>query len=81
MRDEKRFEVRRRRNACGLFLLLRAGNALFGILSAVALLFLVAGSKEEVLAQTGAPPEVEIMTVAQKDVPVYSEWVGTTEGW
>lgn len=79
MRDEKHFEVRRRRSACGLFQLL-AGNALLGIFSAVALLFLAAGLKDGVLAQTGALPEVEVMTVAQKDVPVYSEWVGTTEG-
>jgi multidrug efflux pump subunit AcrA (membrane-fusion protein) len=28
-----------------------------------------------------APPEVEVMEVVQKDVPVYSEWVGTLEGF
>src|SRR5579863_4937665 len=26
-------------------------------------------------------PEVEVATVVQKNVPVYSEWVGTTEGF
>ncbi len=29
---------------------------------------------------TTAPPEVEVVEVAQKDVPIYSEWVGTLEG-
>jgi membrane fusion protein (multidrug efflux system) len=28
-----------------------------------------------------APPEVEVMEVVQKDVPIYSEWVGTLEGF
>jgi membrane fusion protein, multidrug efflux system len=32
------------------------------------------------MAQTAAPPEVEVVTVTHKDVPVYTEWVGTTEG-
>jgi len=27
------------------------------------------------------PPEVVVMKVIQKDVPLYSEWVGTTEGF
>ena len=27
------------------------------------------------------PPEVVVMKVIQKDVPIYSEWVGTTEGF
>src|ERR1700730_8729272 len=26
------------------------------------------------------PPDVEVVRVEQKDVPVYSEWIGTTEG-
>jgi membrane fusion protein, multidrug efflux system len=28
-----------------------------------------------------APPEVEVMEVVQKDVPIYSEWVGGLEGF
>jgi RND family efflux transporter MFP subunit len=28
-----------------------------------------------------APPEVEVMEVVQKDVPIYAEWVGTLEGF
>lgn len=31
-------------------------------------------------APTSAPPEVEVVTVAQKDVPVYGEWIGTLDG-
>ncbi len=27
-----------------------------------------------------APPTVEVMTVIQKDVPVYNEWIGTLDG-
>lgn len=27
------------------------------------------------------PPQVVVAAVIQKDVPVYSEWVGTTEGF
>ena len=26
------------------------------------------------------PPEVEVVQVEQKDVPIYNEWVGTLEG-
>lgn len=26
------------------------------------------------------PPEVEVIQVEQKDVPIYSEWIGTTDG-
>ena len=32
-------------------------------------------------AQAAPPPlEVEVVTVERKDVPIYSEWIGTTEG-
>ena len=27
-----------------------------------------------------APPEVQVVQVQQKDVPIYSEWIGTLEG-
>jgi RND family efflux transporter MFP subunit len=30
---------------------------------------------------TMVPPEVEVIEVVQKDVPIYSEWVGTLEGF
>jgi membrane fusion protein (multidrug efflux system) len=80
MRDEKHFRV-----PCLPFVSCRSrlsvsGNAfLWGFLVA-AVFLLTAGPAKETLAQTAPLPEVEVVTVKQKDVPVYSEWVGTTEG-
>src|SRR5271156_5699300 len=31
-------------------------------------------------AQSGAPPDVEVVQVEQKDVPIYAEWIGTLDG-
>jgi RND family efflux transporter MFP subunit len=31
-------------------------------------------------ATTGAPPVVEVVEVQQRDVPIYSEWIGTLDG-
>src|SRR5271165_413428 len=31
-------------------------------------------------APPGAPPEVEVVEVQQKDVPIYGEWIGTLDG-
>ena len=36
-------------------------------------------SKATGQAQTG-PPDVEVIRVEQKDVPIYSEWIGTLDG-
>jgi membrane fusion protein, multidrug efflux system len=80
MRDEKRVDVRRWRSVRGRFRLSLEANAFVGVLLVAALLVLVAGLGEKVPAQTPSVPEVQVMTVTQKDVPVFSEWVGTTEG-
>ena len=32
-------------------------------------------------AKTSEPPVVEVVEVQQKDVPIYTEWVGTTDGY
>lgn len=40
----------------------------------------LAGCKEKQEAPAAAPPEVEVVSVEQKDVPIYREWVGTLEG-
>ncbi len=80
MRDKKQSEMRRWRSVCSRFRLSLTEHALFGILSAAALIVLVAGLAEKTLAQAPPVAEVEVMTVTQKDVPVYSEWIGTTEG-
>lgn len=44
-----------------------------------AALLLPLGCKKEQKAGP-PPPEVEVVTVAQKDVPIYSEYVGTADG-
>jgi len=32
-------------------------------------------------AHAGAPPEVEVVQVEQKDVPIFGEWIGTLDGF
>lgn len=44
-------------------------------------LALLPGCKEQAKAPVqAAPPEVEVVPVQQKNVPIYKEWVGTLEG-
>ena len=45
-----------------------------------ALLIAMGRSTSQEVAQAVAPPEVEVVPVAQRDVPVYGEWIGTLEG-
>ena len=45
----------------------------------LALVLLVARSNKPVAAAP-RPPDVQVVKVEQKDVPVYSEWIGTTDG-
>jgi RND family efflux transporter MFP subunit len=40
----------------------------------------LSGCKEKEQAGPAKPPEVEVVTVQQKDVPIYRDWVGTLEG-
>src|SRR6185295_1789732 len=43
--------------------------------------FLLAGcSRAKLPAQAAAAPEVEIVAVEQRDIPVYGEWIGTLDG-
>jgi len=44
------------------------------------MLLLAAGCKKEQKAAP-QPPEVEVVAVTQKDVPIYSEYVGTADGF
>ncbi|MDQ1387826.1 MAG: rane fusion protein multidrug efflux system [Acidobacteriaceae bacterium] len=37
-------------------------------------------SKSSNAAAAAGPPEVEVISVVQKDVPIYSEWIGTLDG-
>jgi len=43
-------------------------------------LLLVAGCGQEQKAAAPPPPAVQVSDVIRKDVPVYMEWVGTTDG-
>ena len=45
-----------------------------------ALLVVIGRSTPQEVAQAVAPPEVEVVPVVQRDVPVYGEWIGTLEG-
>jgi len=49
------------------------------LFAAAVLLSLGLGCKKEQKAAP-PPPEVEVVTVTQKDVPIYSEYVGTADG-
>jgi membrane fusion protein, multidrug efflux system len=42
--------------------------------------FIVAGRSNKLAQAAPRPPDVEVVRVEQKDVPVHSEWIGTTEG-
>ncbi len=53
------------------------GHAAAGLAGAV--LLLAAGCDKQQAAPP-APPVVEVVTVAQQDVPIYMEWIGSLEG-
>jgi RND family efflux transporter MFP subunit len=49
-------------------------------LIAVALLGAAACSKPTAAARPGGTPDVEVVQVEQKDIPIYGEWIGTLDG-
>src|SRR5215469_7707766 len=53
-----------------------------GILLAVLVIALVLGGalKGKKAPQAAMPPEVEVVQVEQRDVPIYGEWIGTLVG-
>src|SRR6202047_1170568 len=51
-----------------------------GVLAA-ALLGVAACANSSSAVQPPSPPAVEVATVEQKDVPIYSEWIGTLDGF
>src|SRR5436853_7296840 len=58
-----------------------AGNMVF-LLVPVLLSFLFAGcAGVKASAPPPKPPEVEVASVIQKDVPIYSEWTATLDGY
>src|SRR5882762_409697 len=52
------------------------------IVAIVLILFtlIVAGRSSKPAQAAPRPLEVEVFQVEQKDVPIYSEWIGTTDG-
>jgi membrane fusion protein (multidrug efflux system) len=59
----------------------RVPRVLLGLAAGMFVLPLVSGCQKEEKAGPPGPPVVEVVEVAQKDVPVYSEWVGTLDGF
>jgi len=55
------------------------GGALF--LVVIGLVFGATRSKRVSGAQPGASPDVEVVQVEQKDVPIFGEWIGTLDGF
>src|ERR1700683_1995475 len=50
-------------------------------LAAIGLVFGAMRPKHVSGAQPGGSPDVEIVQVAQKDIPIYGEWIGTLDGF
>lgn len=56
---------------------------LFGVVLGLVIVGLIIGAirpKHVAGSPAGAPPEVEVVQVEQKDVPIYGEWIGTLDG-
>jgi membrane fusion protein (multidrug efflux system) len=58
-----------------------AGPSALLLAAVLPLLFIFAGCGGRAAAPPGAPPEVRVITVAQRDVPIVSEWVATLDGY
>src|SRR5690348_5121331 len=51
-------------------------QALLGL----ALLSITGCTKSKITTQAMTAPEVEVVQVEQRDVPIYQEWIGTLDG-
>src|SRR5215467_8339335 len=58
--------------------LLKRKKVFWATVTLIVTSLIVSGCSKQ-MAQPG-PPEVEVVQVEQKDVPIYSEWIGTLEG-
>jgi RND family efflux transporter MFP subunit len=58
-----------------------AGVAALFIASALSSSALLAGCGGKAAAPAGPPPEVKVLAVVQRDVPIVSEWVATLDGY
>jgi len=59
----------------------RVPGVLLGLVAAFSVFTLAAGCDKGEKAGPPAPPTVEVVDVIQKDVPIYKEWIGTTDGF
>jgi RND family efflux transporter MFP subunit len=57
------------------------GTAATVVLSAVLVVSILAGCGGKVAGSAGAAPEVKVIAVTQRDVPIVSEWVATLDGY
>jgi RND family efflux transporter MFP subunit len=62
-----------------VYLSRRLSGAVFAVLATVGIF--VSGCNRGRAATAAPRPEVEVTTVEQRDVPVYSEWVATLDGY
>src|SRR5262249_9893274 len=51
-----------------------------GTVVAIVVLIIIASRSNKPVQAAPRPLEVEVVRVKQEDVPIYSEWIGTTEG-
>src|SRR5436190_1828723 len=56
------------------------GRNAAGILMTITLLALTGCSSSTSAINPAPPPDVEVVQVEQKDVPIYGEWIGTLDG-
>ena len=75
LRDQRPFIVKRLPQRALLFFSRGAG------LLVCLLLVMTFGCDRKEAESTANPPEVLVAEVIQKDVPIYGEWVGTTDGY
>ena len=60
-------------------ILLKRKTVLWATVPSIVTCLILASCSKTQTAQPG-PPEVLVVQVEQKDVPIYSEWIGTLEG-
>ena len=58
----------------------RRAVGMMAVVVAVSLALMVGGCRKEEKAMTPHAPVVEVVSVVQKDVPIYLEWVGALDG-
>jgi RND family efflux transporter MFP subunit len=51
-----------------------------GVVVVVVIVALIVGRTKKPIASALAPLQVDVVQVQQQDVPLYSEWIGTTDG-